>query len=167
MVKSDYRAVLEKAFDRAGKIYSQIEELQIEATKIRQFIMATINMLPDAERDAFLSMLEMLKEDDRTSEASLKDACLRVLRESYPRWLSATRVRDGLISSGFDFSRYTSNPLASVSTTLRRIKREEVQTADVEGVAAYRLRHRPRTGRLTADSDVYKSGMRGNEKPPE
>jgi hypothetical protein len=144
MTETDYNKVLGTAFVRLGEIAQQLEQLQTEATKLRQFAMATINMLPDEERDAFMRMMEAFEEDTKASDASLKQGCLRVLREFYPRWLTVAQVRDRLASSGFDFSKYTSNPLASVSTTLRRMKREDVQTAEVEGVAAYRLRHRPK-----------------------
>jgi hypothetical protein len=36
--------------------------------------------------------------------------------------MSALDVRQSLQAAGFDFSRYTSNPLSSIHTTLKRIK---------------------------------------------
>lgn len=145
----NYEQVLGTTFKRLGEIAQELEQLQIEATKLRQFAMATINMLPDDKRDAFMHMVEAFNEADKEKESSLKQECLRVLREFYPQWRTAAQVRDRLASSGFDFSKYTSNPLASVSTTLRRMDRHEVQTAEIEGVAAYRMRHRPVRGKFS------------------
>jgi len=38
----------------------------------------------------------------------------------------------------FDFSGYRSNPLASISTALRRFKPSDVETTEIAGVTAYR-----------------------------
>src|SRR5262249_30273560 len=56
-------------------------------------------------------------------------------------FVTATQVRDHLLKAGFDFSRYSSNPLASVNTTLRRFKADEIETSETEsGVTCYRWR---------------------------
>ena len=103
---------------------------------------ATLEMLPDAERDGFATLFrEALKEKQR-QEAGLTEAIRRILQE-HKRWISVSEVRDRLVESGFDFSEYKANPLASISTTLKRMKPDEVETAQFEGVAAYRWIKRP------------------------
>jgi hypothetical protein len=72
------------------------------------------------------------------AEAGLTEAIRSVLKKNYRQWLTVTQVRDRLESAGFDFSSYKSSPLASISTTLKRFKAEDVETAEIDGVAAYR-----------------------------
>jgi predicted deacetylase len=145
MNDTDYKAILAAAFDRIVTISRQREELDNEGAKLRQFIMATINMLPDDDREEFVKLFEKSQDSLKMSEESLKEACLRVLRDVSPRWLTAAQVRDQLKMSGFNFDAYMSNPLASVSTTLRRMKPEEAETMESEGVAAYRFNQRKTT----------------------
>jgi hypothetical protein len=75
-------------------------------------------------------------------------------------WLTATNVRDHLVGLGFDFSGYSTNPLASVSTTLRRMKPEEVETTTVDGgVTAYQWKQQSTlSGRIdqTAKAEVIR-----------
>jgi hypothetical protein len=143
MNDTDYRAVLTTAMARLSAIGNQRETLETEAAKLRQFVVATINMLPDAERETFLKAFDTINEGMKAKETSLKDATLKILRDAgSEQWLTAARVRDRLVTSGFDFSFYMSNPLASVSTTLRRLKPDEVETAETEAVAAYRFNFR-------------------------
>src|SRR5207253_3001518 len=70
------------------------------------------------------------------------DEIKKVLQNAAANWLTAAQVRDRLVNSGFDLTLYASNPLASVSTTLRRMKPQEVESSEIEGVAAYRLNQR-------------------------
>jgi hypothetical protein len=125
---------------RLNHITEEREKLEVEAAKLRQFIMATINMLPDEDRDAFLKAFQSINDSTRASEASLKDACFKILQDARPNWLTAAIVRDRLVGTGFDFSSYMSNPLASVSTTLRRFKPEQVEETSLEGATAWRAK---------------------------
>ena len=138
MNESDYREILNAAMTRIGSIAKQQEDLEVEASKLRQFIMATVNMLPDEDRTTLLEAVASIKAGTKAKEASLKEACIKVLRTSGLTWLTAAQVRDRVVASGFDFSSYTSNPLASVATTLRRFKIEQVESTTIEGVIAYR-----------------------------
>lgn len=141
MNDTDYKTIIKNTLSRLAEIVRQREELDNEGAKLRQFLMATINMLPDEEREGFAQLLDTLARGLQASEEGLKEACLRVLRES-KQWLTATQVRDRLRTSGFNFDDYQSNPLASISTTLRRMKPEEVETSEADGVAAYRFNYR-------------------------
>lgn len=136
---ADYVSILSTAAQRLAAIARQRGELEVEATKLRQFIMATINMLPDADREEFLRGFRDIEQLTAEKERGLKETILNVLRTAHPKWLTAAQVRDRLKASGFDFTGYVSEPLASVSTTLRRLKDEEVESAESEGVTAYRF----------------------------
>jgi hypothetical protein len=110
-----------------------------EILKSEQFISATANLLPESDRTLILDALETLQELYRLREVGLTDAIRGILKSSPGQWFTAANVRDRLIALGFDFSGYTANPLASVSTTLRRAKSEEMETTNVDGgVTAYR-----------------------------
>jgi hypothetical protein len=55
-------------------------------------------------------------EDDKPR--TLTECCREILSGD---WISAVQVRQALQSAGFDFSQYTSNPLSSIHTTLKRL----------------------------------------------
>jgi hypothetical protein len=58
---------------------------------------------------------------------TLSECCRDILRTKND-WMSAVQVREALLAAGFDFSRYTSNPLSSIHTTLKRLASEELET---------------------------------------
>jgi hypothetical protein len=157
MNATDYKAVLRDTLLKMGATHREKERLEVEAAKLRQFFRATLNMLPDGERNEFLKVFQEINEKFKTTESSLKDAIYNVLREEFPEFLTATDVRDHLRVKGFDFSGYTSNELASVSTTLRRFKPEEVETTSIEGVAAYR-QNKAKYPRM---AEAFRKGAKG------
>lgn len=138
MTDIDYEAVLKDTAIKFASTLHQIDALQAEADKMRQFFVATLNMLPDEKKSKYEAEFHAIVVQNRAKDASLKEAVLKILNQAYPKYLTSADVRDQLLAKGFDFSEYASNPLASVSTTLRRFKPEEVETAEVEGVTAYR-----------------------------
>lgn len=68
---------------------------------------------------------------------TLSECCRDILRQKGD-WMSAIQVRDSLMASGFNFSNYTSNPLSSIHTTLRRLAQEELETESRDGSQVYR-----------------------------
>jgi hypothetical protein len=139
MTATDYLSIVRDALEKLKTLNGQREALDIESVKLEQFIIATANLLLESERNLVLATMENLQEVHRLREVGLTDAIRSVLKAADGEWLTAAHVRDRLISAGFDFSSYTANPLASVSTTLRRIKSEDVETTNVDGgVTAYR-----------------------------
>ena len=79
--------------------------------------------------------------------ASLVGAVRRALRICYPAKLTCAQVRDQLRLGGFDFSAYESNPLPSVSTTLRRLKEAgEVALDESVTVATYQAKRPKNVG---------------------
>jgi len=138
MSDTDYGAILRYTLKRMAAVRSEIDKLDIEAAKLTQLFFATLNMLPDDEKQKFREIVQAFKETTTAKETSLKQVIMNILGQSYPRYQTVTEVRDRLRASGFDFSGYTSNELASISTTLRRFSSSEVETTNIEGVTAYR-----------------------------
>lgn len=135
----DYDAIISDTLAKLGSIRNETARLEMEAAKLRQFFAATLNMLPEDQRSEYLAVFREIGERASAGEASLKKAIHHVLLDAHPGYVTATDVRDRLRAKGFDFTEYKSNPLASVSTTLRRAKREEIESTQIEGVTGYRL----------------------------
>jgi hypothetical protein len=130
----DYKAVLTQALDEFGAVLKERQELDLKVAQKLQFIRATMNQLPDDEVSQFEDCLQKLA----SGSAGLSDSIRMVLQENLRKWHTAAQVRDALIKSGFDFGNYASNPLASVHSTLKRLKPEEAETHTVDGVMVWR-----------------------------
>jgi hypothetical protein len=83
----------------------------------------------------FKAVADMLFPSNST--ATLTEACRKALRESKRR-MSAVEVKKAVESGGFDFSGYTSNPLSSIHTTLKRLKESgDAKETTLEGTKYY------------------------------
>ena len=152
MNATDYKAILDDAFIKLGLAVQQRDAAEVEIAKQKQFILATMNMVSDEERQSFRErLLEINRQNDARS-AGLTGAIRKILEESVRKWRTVAEVCRLLKNSGFDFTSYTANPLASISTTLRRMTPNEVEMTTVEGVTAYRLKKRPRLVERVAKS---------------
>jgi len=140
MTDPEYYALLVSAVKKLRDLAKQSEEIQLEAAKLRQWINATANMLPDDQRIGIQRMLGLAELDEGLRRAGLHDAVRQVLERHPKEYLTVARVRDELLHT-FDFSNYKSNPLASVSTALRRFKRTDVEVTEIAGVTAYRWKN--------------------------
>ena len=138
MDSADYMALVTDAFSKLEKFYRDREAIELEIMKTEQLIAAVANMLPDNAKDLAIRRIKALQEFYRVRDAGLTDA-IRVILKTSGGWQTVTNVRDRLREVGFNFGSYSSNPLASISAILRRLKEEEVETAMVDGgVTAYR-----------------------------
>ncbi len=72
---------------------------------------------------------------------TLTECCRDILRAKQD-WMSPVEVRDALLAAGFDFSNYTSNPLSSIHTTLKRMVPEEIEAETRPDGQAYRWKLR-------------------------
>lgn len=129
----DYKSILTDTFLKIGHWVQIREGAEIEIAKLKQFYYATLNLVPESERVEFQKQVDELG----VLDDGLSDAIKNVLLAA-DGWMTTAMVRDKLRRMGFDFGKYESNPLASIGTILRRWKPEEVETAQVEGVNAYR-----------------------------
>ena len=64
--------------------------------------------------------------------------CVRDILRKKGDWMSAVQVREALLAAGFDFSNYTSNPLSSIHTTLKRLAQDELETETRSDGQVYR-----------------------------
>lgn len=71
-------------------------------------------------------------------DVGLSDAIRNVLKAAPKKLHTATEVKKAMTKAGFDFSRYTTNPLSSVHAALKRLKAEEAEVSQIEGVMAWR-----------------------------
>jgi hypothetical protein len=138
MTSQNYKDVLDSAMARYGELIIQRENTEVEIKKIRQFVSATIHMLSDEDQQAFWERIAQTSSTFDVRESSLIEAIRDILCRSPKHWFTVAQVRDSLRASGFDFSGYSTNPLASVSTTLKRLSAKEAETTEVDGVTAYR-----------------------------
>jgi hypothetical protein len=138
MNDSEYAKILWSSVRKLRSLIEKREEAESEIAKIRQFMRAAVNMLPDNERQKMEKLLSLVDASDTLNRVGLTDAIKTVLERSPKRWFTVAQVRDALGDAGFDFSRYTSNPLSSVSTTLKRFKSFNMESKEIDGVTAYR-----------------------------
>jgi hypothetical protein len=141
---ADYKEQLDAIFQRFAEIVRERSNLDAEGAKLTQLMQATANMLPDKERNEVIEKWTNMFQYQLTKETSLTDSVRKVFQESgFRTRLTVAQVRDKLIGSGHDFTAYLSNPLASISTTLARLKEKgELDSDTIEGVTVYR--HKPR-----------------------
>lgn len=132
-----YVKIVVAELEKLVTLMKQRDAVEVQSSKCEEFISATINMLSEEKRDEFRKTLDAVKEVGKDRDANLTYAIRRVLQEA-TGFLTISGVRDRLKEAGFDFSSYTSNPLASISTTLRRMKPEDVEVRESQGITIYR-----------------------------
>jgi hypothetical protein len=131
-----YKQILTKEIVELSHILAERQDLDLKVAQKEQLIRATLNFLPDAERFAFESTLsEYLR-----PQLGLSDSIRSVLKSAPKKWHTASEVREALVKSGFDFSGYTTNPLASVHAALKRLKADEAEMTEIDGVMAWRAK---------------------------
>jgi len=139
MSPTDYRQIVEDAIERMDALTWKKERIDIEIAKLKQFVFATVNLLPEDQARKVAARINGIIIEESISNASLTEAIKKVLVSVYPTWQTVAMVRGHLVMNGFDFSSYSSNALASVSTTLRRLKEAgHANTDEIQGVTVYR-----------------------------
>jgi hypothetical protein len=143
MATPDYSVLLDNLLRRMTDIVHEKSNLDAEAEKILQLLHATVNMLPDDERNVILGKWTEILKTQSNRDTSLIDSVRKILQEAHGQWLTVAEVRNRVVAAGFDFSDYISNPLASISSTLTRLKdKKEAACNTVEGVKVYRWKKR-------------------------
>jgi len=113
----------------------QRDELEMQIAKLNQLIRAALNMLPDDERENLEKNIELIDGRNIGLTEAVRQALLHAPRGA---WIPGTDLRKMLIEAGFDFSEYTSNPLASIYSVAKRFKPQEVETSVIDGVRVFR-----------------------------
>jgi hypothetical protein len=139
MTDQDYERLLEETLEKMFRLNERMEQEENELLRLKQFAYATGNMVSDEAKvrisEKYLDLLAKLQGRD----SSLTDSIRTALQSVYPKWQTAAKVKALLLERGFDFSSYSSNPLSSISTALRRLKEtEQIESHDFDGVAAFR-----------------------------
>lgn len=134
MSEIDYKAILNQALAEFTQLLRDRRDIDWRLAQKEQFIRATVNMLPDEDKQIWVLLLDDLSHEP----ATLSEAIRNVLQRSSKKTLTAAEVRDALKKNGFDFSSYTTNPLSSVHAALKRMKPEEVEMETIDGVMAWR-----------------------------
>jgi len=130
----NYREQINQHLARFVQLVAQRGDIDAEIVKTRHLIRAFINMLPGNERNEVSPAIEVLI----GQQVGLTDAIRNTLQQFAGTWMSAVEVKKRLIGFGFDFDAYTSNPLASIHTVLKRLPTEQVEKKTVGGSSYYR-----------------------------
>ncbi len=129
-----YRRAITLQHYSLRKLVAERDKTNLEIERAAEHIKANANFLPDAERAEELRKLEQVI----AGPPGFTDAVRNVLRNNPGYSATATRVRDMLISSGFNLNSY-SNPLASIHTILKRLaERGEADPTINNGEVYYR-----------------------------
>jgi hypothetical protein len=136
---SHYEEIIKNSLQRFRDLYRQREEIDVELAKLRQFLGATLNMVPEKQRTRWQKEIDDAFKRATANVTSLADSVRRLFQDRPDYGFTASTIRGMLLDAGFDFSSYVSNPLSSVSTTLRRmVETGELDTREGnEGVTIY------------------------------
>lgn len=113
----DYYEMFSGMVKRLSEILQRRNEIDLEAAKLRQLILATFPLLPEKKQEMYQAEIEQLEEQS----TGLLNAIQLVFSTHKGVWLTPADVRDYLGAMGFDLTQYRANPLASIATTLRRM----------------------------------------------
>jgi hypothetical protein len=128
-----YRKSFSELLHEIDVLVARRDKLDVQITNLKTLAEATYELMDGKEQAAYSEALKELHKSDQ----SLTEEIRRVLLLSAP--VTPTEIRDHLVRSGYDFSRYQSNPLVSIHSTLNRIKDElEIVTRE-DGTKAYCL----------------------------
>jgi hypothetical protein len=154
---TDYVAAFESSVRELESFYAQREQLEFKIARVKQFIQASLEMMPEAAREERITRFKHLLHPHGTRGPGLTAAIRRILKRGAVRPFTVAEVRDRLVDAKFDFSAYKSNPLASVAATLKRMHlagEEDLEMIVADGVMHYR--YKPRF-----DSDNLSPSKRG------
>src|SRR2546430_1076181 len=123
MAEINYSEMLGELVQRHVQLAKERDRCEIELSKLAQLIRAALNMLPDDKRAAAEHVLGTME-----PPLGLRQAVRMAFKARPKEWLTPTEVRDYLTQIGFDFSSYTANPVASITTTIKRMVPDELFT---------------------------------------
>ena len=150
----NYADMLSNALNDLINLNQKRKALNAEINKLKQFVEATLAIASVAVRDEFkdyaYEVLEAL-----SVNTSLADSIREVFDANSEIGFSVADVRRSLAETGFDFTSYTSNPLSSISTTLRRMAASgELRSAEISGFKVYAKQ--AKRGKIRLLSEVRK-----------
>lgn len=138
----DYVKLVTDTLQEIRRMREEYLRIGEELYKRIQFVGATMPLLPEEEQERLQREYRAEMETRHATEEGLTQAIRRVLRASPHEFFTVAEVRDKLQATGFDFSRYKSNPLAAISTTLNRMAERDknhMWRDQLDGVATYAI----------------------------
>lgn len=143
---SEYKEIANRHFKKLGELAEEKRRIEREMKNTSGLIKAVLNMMTDEEKGPYLLELRAYEMKD----ASLTQA-IRNLLQSTDRYLVPTIIKQLLEEKGYDFSQYTSNPLSTIHTILKRFKTSEVDKVVMpDGSAGYKWK-KQRVRKLTPE----------------
>jgi len=124
----EYLRIFQDHLTKLRRLALQQLETRNEIEKVIHMLSATYSMLSENDQKAVSDAFKTVVRLTEGQERGLTEAIKSVLQSNPKGWFNAIEVRDQLQESGFDFSGYTSNPLSSVHSVLKRFKQTEVKT---------------------------------------
>jgi hypothetical protein len=120
-------------------LYTTSQEVPTELMK-----KTTMSMAEAMKR--MKSMGEVMEEIEVAGpdvKKTLTECCRDILRQRND-WMTPVEVRDALLAAGYDFSSYTSPPLSSIHTALKRMVPDELLTETRADGQVYRWADKPK-----------------------
>jgi hypothetical protein len=152
--REEVRAKSEQLKARAEEIERKLKGIQ---TTLQGFMLyTTAQEIPtELMRKTTISMAEAMKRMKSVGEIAaemeipgpdvkktLTECCRDILRQKNA-WMTPVEVRDALLAAGYDFSNYTSPPLSSIHTALKRMVPDELLTETRADGQVYRWADKP------------------------
>jgi len=139
----------------------RVEEARIrtELDKVTEMLRVSFSLMTEEEQSRLLSAFTSVMETVANQELGLTEAIRTILQSSTNEWFGSVKMKDRLVQAGFDFSGYTSNPLSSVNTVLKRFKRTVVKARkDKLGFKEYRWTGPAKMSFPDASGGLYSAG---------
>ncbi|HVI07797.1 MAG TPA: hypothetical protein VND65_05835 [Candidatus Binatia bacterium] len=157
----DYYHLFAKYVTRLAALSVQRDEIDLEATKLRELMLATFPLLPADKQKIFQKEIDEIE----TQSGGLLAAIKLVFSRHKEVWLTPPQVRDYLNEMGFDLTKYRANPLASIGTTMKRLADTDarIESKVVDSQTTYRRR----TSLLEHIGSQYKQGFDPDKLPDE
>lgn len=125
---SEYEAIFLAHLKKANDLQQEEKRIRSSIEKVNEMLKASFFLMTEEEQGKLLTVYTAALEQVTKEQIGLTDAIRNVLESNPMEWFHAVKVRESLNQSGFDFSTYTTNPLTSIHTVLKRFKRAEVKT---------------------------------------
>jgi hypothetical protein len=152
--REEVRTTSDKLKARAEEIERKLKGIQTTLQGLMLY--TTAQEVPtELMRKTTISMAEAMKKMKSAGEIiaemeipgpdvkkTLTECCRDILRQRND-WMTPVEVRDALLAAGYDFSSYTSPPLSSIHTALKRMVPDELLTETRADGQVYRWVDKP------------------------
>jgi|ERR1041385_2906138 hypothetical protein len=141
---SKLEVAVKQAMSKMMSLFEKERATHAEIIKLQTFVNASLALLPYSERKVLEHTLNAISAQSRRT--SLTNSIQHIFEANLHMALTTIDIRNALNRLGFDFSQYRSNPLASITTTLRRmVEKETVGRVEApDGSTAYFMGEKPK-----------------------